>query len=151
MGVSASKVIEVTNLVKSYGTIKAVDQISFEVAQGEVFGMLGPNGAGKTTTVEIVEGLRPADGGSATVLGIDVSKDSRAVKERIGVQPQSPALFPSLTVRETIRFFRQPVPQVAPHIADNRTGLAAGEPERPLPEPLGRPAAAPLGVSGLRQ
>jgi ABC-2 type transport system ATP-binding protein len=106
MDVSSAKVIEVTNLVKSYGSIKAVDQISFEVAQGEVFGMLGPNGAGKTTTVEIVEGLRPADGGSATVLGIDVAKDSRAVKERIGVQPQSPALFPGLKVREMIDFFR---------------------------------------------
>src|SRR5512136_3309518 len=105
MSVSPSKVIEVTNLSKSYGTVKAVDKISFDVAQGEVFGMLGPNGAGKATTVEIIEGLRPADGGSATVLGMDVAKDSRAVKERIGVQPQSAALFPSLTVRETIRFF----------------------------------------------
>jgi ABC-2 type transport system ATP-binding protein len=107
MSISASRVIEVSNLVKSYGSITAVNQISFDVAQGEVFGMLGPNGAGKTTTVEIVEGLRPADGGSVTVLGMDVAKDSRAVKERIGVQPQSPALFPGLTVRETIRFFRK--------------------------------------------
>jgi len=105
MSVSSSKVIEVTNLSKSYGTVKAVDQISFDVSQGEVFGMLGPNGAGKTTTVEIIEGLRPADGGSATVLGMDVSKATRAVKERIGVQPQSPALFPTLTVQETIGFF----------------------------------------------
>ncbi|MBN2098456.1 MAG: ABC transporter ATP-binding protein [Dehalococcoidia bacterium] len=106
MSVSSGKVIEVTDLVKSYGSIKAVDQISFQVSQGEVFGMLGPNGAGKTTTVEIVEGLRSADNGSATVLGIDVARDTRAVKERIGIQPQNPALFPSLTVRETIRFFR---------------------------------------------
>ncbi len=105
MSVPGDRVIEVTDLVKSYGTIKAVDGISFQVVRGEVFGMLGPNGAGKTTTVEIIEGLRPADGGSATVLGMDVSRDSRAVKERIGVQPQSPALFPSLTVRETIGFF----------------------------------------------
>lgn len=105
MGVSSSNVIEVTSLVKYYGAVKAVDGISFDVIEGEVFGMLGPNGAGKTTTVEIVEGLRPADGGRAAVLGIDVSKDSRAVKERIGVQPQSPALFPSLTVQETVRFF----------------------------------------------
>ena len=114
MAESGNKVIAVTNLAKSYGDIKAVDGISFEVSQGEVFGMLGPNGAGKTTTVEIVEGLRPADGGTATVLGLDVSKDTRAVKERIGVQPQSPALFPSLTVRETIGFFaslyRKPLP-----------------------------------------
>jgi ABC-2 type transport system ATP-binding protein len=106
MDVPGSKVIEVTNLVKSYGTVTAVNQISFEVPQGEVFGMLGPNGAGKTTTVEIIEGLRPADSGSATVLGMDVSKATRAVKERIGVQPQSAALFPSLTVREIINFFR---------------------------------------------
>jgi ABC-2 type transport system ATP-binding protein len=106
MNVSASKVIGVTNLVKSYGSVKAVNQISFEVAQGEVFGMLGPNGAGKTTTVEIMEGLRTADSGSATVLGMDVSKDTRAVKERIGVQSQSPALFPGLKVREIINFFR---------------------------------------------
>jgi len=106
MDVSANKVIGVTNLVKSYGSVKAVNQISFEVAQGEVFGMLGPNGAGKTTTVEIVEGLRTADSGSATVLGIDVSKDTRAVKERIGVQSQSPALFPGLRVQEIITFFR---------------------------------------------
>jgi ABC-2 type transport system ATP-binding protein len=106
MDVSGSKVIEVTNLAKSYGAVKAVNEISFEVSQGEVFGMLGPNGAGKTTTVEIVEGLRPADSGSATVLGIDVSRDSRAVKERIGVQSQSPALFPGLKVSEIISFFR---------------------------------------------
>ncbi|MDM8000413.1 MAG: ABC transporter ATP-binding protein [Dehalococcoidia bacterium] len=106
MSGSTDKVIEVNNLVKSYGTVKAVDQISFDVSRGEVFGMLGPNGAGKTTTVEIIEGLRSADSGSAIVLGIDVARDSRAVKERIGIQPQSPALFPSLTVRETIRFFR---------------------------------------------
>jgi ABC-2 type transport system ATP-binding protein len=106
MSGSASKVIEVTNLVKSYGTVKAVNDISFEVAQGEVFGMLGPNGAGKTTTVEIVEGLRPADSGKATVLGMDVSKATRAVKERVGVQSQSPALFPGLKVREIISFFR---------------------------------------------
>jgi ABC-2 type transport system ATP-binding protein len=106
MDVSSSKVIGVTNLVKTYGSVKAVNQISFEVAQGEVFGMLGPNGAGKTTTVEIIEGLRTADSGSATVLGMDVSKDTRAVKERIGVQSQSPALFPGLKVREIINFFR---------------------------------------------
>ena len=106
MDVSASKVIGVTNLVKTYGSVKAINQISFEVAQGEVFGMLGPNGAGKTTTVEIMEGLRTADSGSATVLGMDVSKATRAVKERIGVQSQSPALFPGLKVREIINFFR---------------------------------------------
>jgi ABC-2 type transport system ATP-binding protein len=105
MSVCTSKVIEVTNLAKSYGTVKAVNEISFEVAQGEVFGMLGPNGAGKTTTVEIVEGLRTPDSGKVTVLGIDASKDIRAIKERIGVQLQSPALFPLMNVQEIVKFF----------------------------------------------
>jgi ABC-2 type transport system ATP-binding protein len=102
----SNTVIEVDGLFKSYGPIKAVDGISFAVKQGEVFGMLGPNGAGKTTTVEIVEGLRSPDSGIVTVLGIDALKDVRAVKERIGVQLQTPALFPTLNVVEIVRFFR---------------------------------------------
>ena len=99
-------VVEVKDLVKAYGDVKAVRGISFYIAKGEVFGMLGPNGAGKSTTVEIIEGLRRADSGSATVLGINISKDTRTVKERIGVQSQSPALFPDLQVKEIINFFR---------------------------------------------
>jgi ABC-2 type transport system ATP-binding protein len=99
-------VVEVSHLVKTYGDVKAVNSISFSIIKGEVFGMLGPNGAGKSTTVEIIEGLRSADSGSATVLGMDVSKDTRTVKERIGVQSQSPALYPDLKVREIINFFR---------------------------------------------
>lgn len=99
-------VVEVNNLFKTYGDVKAVNGISFNIIKGEIFGMLGPNGAGKSTTVEIIEGLRNADSGSATVLSLNISKDTRAVKERIGVQSQSPALFPDLKVRETINFFR---------------------------------------------
>ena len=99
-------IIEVSNLHKSYGDIKAVDGISFDVKEGEVFGMLGPNGAGKTTTVEIIEGIRTPDSGSVTVLGIDALKAVRAVKARIGVQPQTPALFPKLNVHETVDYFR---------------------------------------------
>ncbi len=99
-------VIAVINLFKAYSDIKAVDGISIDVKMGEVFGMLGPNGAGKTTTVEIIEGQRAPDSGSVTVLGMDALKDVRAVKERIGVQPQSPALFPTLNVQEIIDFFR---------------------------------------------
>ncbi|MDD5191483.1 MAG: ATP-binding cassette domain-containing protein, partial [Dehalococcoidales bacterium] len=67
-------VIQVENLVKTYGTVHAVDGITFQVNQGDVFGMLGPNGAGKTTTVEILEGLRIADSGKASVLGMDITK-----------------------------------------------------------------------------
>ena len=106
MNNKAKPVIEVSDLFKSYGDIKAVNGISIEVSEGEVFGMLGPNGAGKTTTVEIVEGLRVPDSGSVTVLGIDALKNVREVKERIGVQLQRPALFPTLNVEEIINFFR---------------------------------------------
>jgi len=106
MSISLEAVIEVKDLFKSYGNIKAVSGVSFDIARGEVFGMLGPNGAGKTTTVEIIEGLRTPDKGTVKVLGIDVSKDVRAIKEHIGIQPQSHALFPSLNVQEIINFFR---------------------------------------------
>ncbi len=106
MNTTPETVVEVSNLVKSYGDLKAVNEISFSVTKGEVFGMLGPNGAGKTTTVEIIEGLRTADSGIVTLLGMDVSRDVRAIKERIGVQSQQPALYPKLTVLETINFFR---------------------------------------------
>jgi len=73
-------IIQVQDLRKSYGDLKAVDGISFGVSVGEVFGILGPNGAGKTTTVEILEGMRVPDSGIAVVNGIDVRKDPRAVK-----------------------------------------------------------------------
>jgi ABC-2 type transport system ATP-binding protein len=99
-------VIEVRDLRKTYGATKAVDGVSFSVAQGEVFGLLGPNGAGKTTTVEILEGLRTPDAGSASVLGIDVARNPDALKERIGVSLQTAALYPKLSVAETLDLFR---------------------------------------------
>ena len=99
-------VIQVTDLRKHYGTVHAVDGVSFEVRSGEVFGLLGPNGAGKTTTVEILEGLRRPDAGDVRVLGIDATRDPAAIKERTGVQLQAAALYPNLTVRETIELFR---------------------------------------------
>ncbi|MDP6141864.1 MAG: ABC transporter ATP-binding protein [Dehalococcoidales bacterium] len=98
-------IIEVENLVKSYSLIKAVDNISFNVEPGEVFGMLGPNGAGKTTTVEIIEGLRTADSGRVTVLGLDIIEASTRIKQKIGVQLQAPSLMPALTVRELLDTF----------------------------------------------
>lgn len=97
--------IAVENLVKSYGSIRAVDGISFQVEQGEIFGMLGPNGAGKTTTVEILEGLRVADSGRAEVLGIDVGSDGARVKENIGVALQTATMMPNLTAREILEVF----------------------------------------------
>ncbi len=98
-------VIEVENLYKSYGPIKAVNGISFSVAKGEVFGMLGPNGAGKTTTVEIIEGLRDPDKGKVTVLGMDVARVPKDVKQKIGVQLQAPSLLPRLQVQEILKLF----------------------------------------------
>src|SRR6266550_7701237 len=98
-------IVQVNDLRKRYGDIEAVRGISFFVEPGEVFGLLGPNGAGKTTTVEILEGLRRADGGSATVAGVDVFRDPSGVKRRIGVQLQASAFPDHLTARETVRFF----------------------------------------------
>ena len=98
-------IVEVEHLVKVYGTVRAVDDISFQVEQGEVFGMLGPNGAGKTTTAEILEGLRVADSGRVSVLGMDVSRVPSDVKQRIGVQLQAPSLLPRLTVYEILHLF----------------------------------------------
>ncbi|MFN2519930.1 MAG: ABC transporter ATP-binding protein [Candidatus Limnocylindria bacterium] len=98
-------IVSVAGLRKRYGELEAVRGISFEVAAGEIFGLLGPNGAGKTTTVEILEGLRRADGGSARVAGIDVGKDPEGTKRRIGVQLQSSAFMEHLTARETVDWF----------------------------------------------
>ena len=100
-----ASVIEVRNLVKNYNGLTAVADICFEVYGGEIFTMVGPNGAGKTTTIEIIEGLRPADGGSVRVFGLEVSKAHRSIKERIGVSLQTTALFPNLTVSETLGLF----------------------------------------------
>jgi ABC-2 type transport system ATP-binding protein len=98
-------VINVEHLVKSYGAVKAVNDISFEVGQGEVFGMLGPNGAGKTTTVEIIEGLRQADSGKISVLGLDIAKAPARIKQKIGIQLQAPSLLPLLRVEELLDLF----------------------------------------------
>jgi ABC-2 type transport system ATP-binding protein len=98
--------IEAQELKKYYGDTRAVDGVSFTVARGEIFGMLGPNGAGKTTTTEIIEGLRAPDSGCARVLGMDITREARQIKSRIGVQLQTTALYPRLTVREILDLFR---------------------------------------------
>ena len=98
-------IVSVRDLQKHYGDIHAVRGISFEVLQGEIFGLLGPNGAGKTTTVEILEGLRKADGGEAVVDGIDVSKEPARAKERVGVQLQQSAFPENFTAKETVELF----------------------------------------------
>ncbi len=97
--------IEVTDLKKYYGDIKAVDGISFTVKEGEVFGLLGPNGAGKTTTIEIMEGLRERDDGDVKVLGLDPWKSGYEVHKRIGVIPQEFTFFEKTSPREAIRYY----------------------------------------------
>jgi ABC-2 type transport system ATP-binding protein len=100
-----STAVSVSDLRKAYGEVEAVRGISFEIAAGEIFGLLGPNGAGKTTTVEILEGYRKRDAGSVTVLGADPAKADQRWREQIGVVLQSSAMYPTLTVAESLALF----------------------------------------------
>jgi ABC-2 type transport system ATP-binding protein len=106
--------IKVKDLKKSYGSLQAVDGISFEVRPGEIYGLLGPNGAGKTTTIEMLVGLRTRDSGTVDILGYDPQVAPEKVKSGIGVQLQSPAMFPRLTVLELVElfasFYQDPLP-----------------------------------------
>lgn len=105
MNSSNANVVEVRDLVKLYPGIRAVDCITFEIHQGEIFGMVGPNGAGKTTTIEIIEGLRKPDGGEISVLGMDPRKDRYPLRQRIGVQFQSASLPDRIKVWEALDLF----------------------------------------------
>jgi len=98
-------VLKVENLRKSFGTVKAVEDISFSVEAGEVFTIIGPNGAGKTTTLEMIEGLQKPDAGTISINGLNWSKDESEIKTLIGVQPQSGALFELLTAEENLDLF----------------------------------------------
>jgi ABC-2 type transport system ATP-binding protein len=98
-------VIKVEQLTKKFGDLVAVNDISFEVKQGEIFGMLGPNGAGKTTTLEIIEGLQEPTSGQTWVLGLNSHAESEKVKQKIGVQLQASAYFDYLTLREILELF----------------------------------------------
>jgi ABC-2 type transport system ATP-binding protein len=96
--------IEVQNLTKVFGTTTAVDHISFAVNKGEILGFLGPNGAGKTTTMRILTGYMPATSGTALVAGFDVFNDSLEVRRRIGYLPESPPVYPDMTVGTYLDF-----------------------------------------------
>jgi ABC-2 type transport system ATP-binding protein len=98
-------VIEVRDFRKTYGDFVAVDGISFEVNQGEIFGLLGPNGAGKTSTLESLEGLRSPNNGLIRVAGIDPTREQRKLRNVIGVQLQTSGLPESITVKEAMKFF----------------------------------------------
>jgi len=98
-------VIEVRDFRKVYGDVVAIDGISFEVRQGEIFGLLGPNGAGKTSTLETLEGLRASDGGVLQVMGVDPTRESHKLRNLIGVQLQTSGLPDSMRVDESMKFF----------------------------------------------
>jgi ABC-2 type transport system ATP-binding protein len=98
-------IIEVDRLSKRYGTTLAVDDVSFSVEEGEVFGILGPNGAGKTTTVECITGLRSRDGGTVRVLGRDPDDGRRELREQVGVQLQDSGLPANLRVAEALELY----------------------------------------------
>jgi ABC-2 type transport system ATP-binding protein len=98
-------VLKAQNLVKRFGDLTAVDDVSFEVKSGEIFGLLGPNGAGKTTTISMISGLLVPDEGSIEVDGIDLRAHPREVKRRLGVVPQEIALYEDLTAHENLNFW----------------------------------------------
>lgn len=99
------KIIEVKELVKKYGDFTAVNGISFDVKEGEIFGLLGPNGAGKTTTLEIMETLREKTSGEVLVDGYSVDRDSNSIKSIIGVQLQAAGYYPNLYLTELLELF----------------------------------------------
>lgn len=100
-----STMVEVKDLKKRYGEKQAVNGVSFTVKKGEIFGILGPNGAGKTTTLEMMETLRPIDGGIVKIDGVDVTEDPQQIKYLIGVQPQSPAFQDKTKLTEVVEMF----------------------------------------------
>lgn len=98
-------IISVKNFTKKYGKFTAVNNISFDVKKGEIFGLLGPNGAGKTSTLECLEGLRSPDSGTMDIMGVDPSRQPSRLRDIIGVQLQSSGLPSSITVRESMKLF----------------------------------------------
>ena len=109
---SSKQAVEIEHLRKTYGTLVAVDDISFSVAEGEIFGLLGPNGAGKTTTVECATGLRTPDSGTIRLMGLDPQADRDKVHEIVGVQLQESSFPAKLRVGEILdmyqSFYREP-------------------------------------------
>jgi len=100
-----SAVLEASGLTKRFGVAVAVDGLSLSVARGEIFGLVGPDGAGKTTTMRLLTGVMSATAGSATVLGVDVTREPEAIRHRIGYVPQSSSLYADLTALENLRFY----------------------------------------------
>ena len=140
--------IVVDRLHKAYGDVRAVDGVSFEVAEGEVYGLLGHNGAGKSTTVEILEGHRTASSGDVSVMGMNPAVSGRELRDRIGIVLQSSQVESELTVREALRFYggcyrrRREIDDVIEMVgltakADARIGTLSGGQKRRIDLGLG--------------
>jgi ABC-2 type transport system ATP-binding protein len=98
-------ILEVRNLVKAFGDLKAVDDVNLAIRKGEIFGLLGPNGAGKTTIISMITGLAKPTSGRITVDGLDLQAGANAIKARLGLVPQELALYPTLSARDNLAFF----------------------------------------------
>jgi ABC-2 type transport system ATP-binding protein len=121
---SHASAVAVSNLGKDYGGRAVVDDLSFEVAPGEVFALLGPNGAGKTTTIEILEGYRGADRGRVRVLGLDPRSDHSPLMQRVGLMLQQGGVYPSIRVSEVLELFAHFYPRpLDPEVLLNDLGL----------------------------
>ena len=105
MGDSEGNFLVARGLRKSFGDLQAVSDVSFEIAEREIFGLLGPNGAGKTTTIRILSTVLPPDGGEVTIGGHSIAAEQRRVREMIGVCPQELALYPELSAIDNLVFF----------------------------------------------
>ena len=138
-------VIQVSGVRKTYGSTVAVDEVSFEVIDGEIFGLIGPNGAGKTTTMECIEGLRHPDRGTISVLGLDPFRDVYKLQNRIGVQLQQAQLQKRIKVWEAVDLWASLYDKKP---ADARTPARTTRPHRQtrylVHEPFRRPEAAPV-------
>jgi len=116
--------VAVERFTKRYGKLEAVKEVSFDVSRGEIFALLGPNGSGKTSTLESLEGLRRPDGGRLSVCGLDPARQTRKLKNLIGVQLQASALPPAMTVEEALVFFCRYHNHKVRHDLVDRLGLS---------------------------
>ena len=133
--------IEASHLRKCFGPVTAVDDVSLEVRQGEIFGFLGPNGAGKTTTTRILTGIIPPDGGSATVLGHDIRTAALQAKQGFGVVPETSNAYVDLTAWQNLMLigectgFRVPGPHGGHPICSLRSVSSSERTRRSMPIP----------------
>jgi ABC-2 type transport system ATP-binding protein len=155
--VSDGLAIEASELTRTFGTFTAVDHITFDVRSGEVFGFLGANGAGKTTAIRMLTGLLEPSGGSATVVGYDVYRESEAIKRNIGYMSQRFSLYDDLSVRENIRLYGgiyglsdQEI-RARTHAMLERLGLEHAAHERVHALPLGWKQKLALSVALLHE